>query len=448
MKTKFNIIPDLNALNCITMHPNMAKQNNISARKRWFLRFGIQSLEIKLRTSSFLEENELKISVEVIENLRIPLNCRYEIRREINEIILGPYIGILTASKKSSLDETVQYLSNYLYDYNHIGGAALAFSLEGINPIEKTIEGYLYNPEMKKWEPGVYAYPASVFKIIYLNKDWRNHFQTVYGSRFFNSYVFNKWEMYKWLSESSEIIPYLPKTMIYNHAEDIDYLLGMYNEIFVKPVHGSMGDRIFKVSKNGINGLKLEYHQNGVPYEKQFSSIQELDSYFKDQFKKKTIILQQALDLISYEGKKIDFRIVMVKNQSGVWEDMCMVAKYGQQGSIVTNILAGGTAEIGEITIQKIFGLSDEEVYRFRKEINRIILNAADRIEECGVHCGNLGVDIAIDTSKNVWIIEMNNLNPSPLFALDINDRPLFYQIKRLNMLYAKRLAGFPEDLQ
>jgi len=126
---------------------------------------------------------------------------------------------------------------------------------------------------------------------------------------------------------------------------------------------------------------------------------------------------------------------------------MCMVAKYGQQGSIVTNILAGGTAEIGEITIQKIFGLSDEEVYRFRKEISRIVLKAADRIEECGGHCGNLGIDVAIDTSRNVWIIEMNNLNPSPLFALDINDRQLFYQIKRLNMLYAKRLAGFPEDL-
>ncbi|MBT2601826.1 YheC/YheD family protein [Bacillus sp. ISL-53] len=447
MRTKFNIIPDLNALNCLTIHPNMAKQNNITARKRWFLRFGIQALEIKLRTSSSLEENELKISVDVIENLRIPLNCRFEIRRENNEILLGPYIGILTASKKSSLDESVQYLSNYLYDYDHIGGAALAFSLESINPIENTIEGYLYNSEMKKWEPGVFAYPASVFKIIFLNKYWRNHFQTVFGRRFFNSYVFNKWEMYKWLSESSEFLPYLPKTMIYNHAEDLDFLLGIYNEIFVKPVHGSMGDRIFRVSKNEVNGLKLEYHQNGVPHEKQFSNIQELDAYFKSQFKRKIIILQQALDLISYEGKRIDFRIVMVKNQSGVWEDMCMVAKYGQQGSIVTNILAGGTAEIGEITIQKIFGLSDEEVYRFRKEISRIVLKAADRIEECGVHCGNLGIDVAIDTSRNVWIIEMNNLNPSPLFALDINDRQLFYQIKRLNMLYAKRLAGFPEDL-
>lgn len=161
----------------------------------------------------------------------------------------------------------------------------------------------------------------------------------------------------------------------------------------------------------------------------------------------KPVILQQSLDLISYNGKKIDFRIVMVKNQSGNWEDMCMVAKYGQQGSIVTNMFAGGTAEVGEITLKKIFDISEKEVFRFRKEISRTVHEAALCIEKYGVHCGNLGIDIGIDTSRKVWIIEINNLDPTPLFALHINDRQLFYQIKRLNMLYAKNLAGFPEEL-
>ncbi|MCM2532751.1 YheC/YheD family protein [Neobacillus pocheonensis] len=447
MKQKYKIIPDLNAQNSLTIHPNEAKQNNILSFKKWFLRFGIQALEIKLKTSSSLNENEIKLSVGIIDFLRIPLCCRFEIRQENNEILLGPFIGILATLKKKSLDESVQYLSNYLYDYEHIGGAVIAFSLEGIDPHRYTIEGYIFNPDRKEWEPGVYSYPASVFKIIYLNKDWRNHFQTVFGSRLFNSYVFNKWEMYKWLSKEANIIPYLPKTVLYSKPQDLESFLNIYNDIFVKPVHGSMGDRIFKVSKIGKKELNLEYHQNGVPYETIFPNVFDLAAFFKAQFKGKTIILQQALDLISFEGKKIDFRIVMVKNQVGVWEDMCMVAKYGQQGSIVTNILAGGTAKIGEITLQKIFSVSDEEVFRLRKEISRIIHDAAQWIEQCGVHCGNLGIDIAIDTLRKIWIIEMNNLNPSPLFALDISDRQLFYQIKRLNMLYAKRLAGFPEEL-
>lgn len=447
MNPKYKIIPDLNDQNCLTVHPDVAKHQNLSAEKKWFIRFGIQALEIKLKTSSVLNENEIKLSVGIIDYLRIPLNCRFEIRREHNEILLGPFIGILITAKKSSLDERVQYLSNYLYDYDHIGGSVIAFSLEGIDPVQYTIEGYLYNPDTEKWESGIFPYPASVFKIIYLNKDWRNHFQTVFGHRYFNSYVFNKWEMYKWLSHEPQLNSHLPKTMIYHTPQDLETLLSFYNEIFVKPVHGSLGNRIYKVTKNEENGLKLEYHYAGVPHEMIFSNVHDLGAFLKRQFKGKKVILQQSLDLISYHGKKIDFRIVMVKNQSGNWEDLCMVAKYGQQGSIVTNMFAGGTAEVGEITLKKIFDISEKEVFRFRKEISRTVHEAALCLEEYGVHCGNLGIDIGIDTSRKVWIIEINNLNPTPLFALHINDRQLFYQIKRLNMLYAKNLAGFPEEL-
>ncbi|KYD25185.1 hypothetical protein [Parageobacillus toebii] len=52
MNPKYKIIPDLQAQDCLTIHPNTAKQKNISALKKWFLRFGIQALEIKLKISS------------------------------------------------------------------------------------------------------------------------------------------------------------------------------------------------------------------------------------------------------------------------------------------------------------------------------------------------------------------------------------------------------------
>lgn len=446
MKAKYKIVPDLSSHKCLTLNPEAAKKENLSPHNKWFLRFGMQALEITVKTSPSLSANEIKLSIGIIDYLRVPLNSHFELLPKRNEILLGPFIGILTAAKKSTLDDTVQYLSNYVYDYNDIGGTVIAFSLEGMDPITQTIEGYLYNPESKQWDSGVFAYPASVFKIIYLDKEWRNHFQTVFGNNYFNSYVFNKWEMYKWLSQEPDLMKHLPYTLVYHSEQELDTILNQYNEIYVKPVHGSMGERIFKISKNGENDLHLVYRENGVPNEIHFTTFYDVGNFFKSQFKGKTFILQQALDLISFNEKKIDFRIVLVKNQAGNWEDMCMVGKYGQQGSIVTNILAGGSAEIGEITLKKVFGLSEQETFRLRSEISRISLDAARCIEESGVHCGNLGVDIAIDKSGKVWIIEINNLNPSPLFALDINDRQLFYQIKRLNMLYAKRLAGFCDE--
>ena len=95
MKIRINkVIPDLHANNCLTIHPDVAKYHNLSSNKKWFLRFGTQALEMKLKTSSVLNEDEIKLSISIIKLLRIPINCRFEIRRENNEILLGPFIGI------------------------------------------------------------------------------------------------------------------------------------------------------------------------------------------------------------------------------------------------------------------------------------------------------------------------------------------------------------------
>ena len=43
----------------------------------------------------------------------------------------------------------------------------------------------------------------------------------------------------------------------------------------------------------------------------------------------------------------------------------------------------------------------------------------------------------------HIWIIEVNNKDPNHTILLDAKDRQQLYSIKRANMLYAKRLAGF-----
>ncbi len=445
MEPKYRIMPDLTNQNCLTIHPNLAKGKTILLQKKWFLRFGMQAMEINLKTSSKIKDSEVKISLSMIDFLRIPLSGFYEIRLADNEIIIGPYIGILVASNKEYLARSVEYLTTYLKDYAHIGGAIVAFSLEGIDPLQNTVTGYMFNPETNDWEPGIFSYPAAVFKTIYLNKDWRNYFQRVFGQCMFNSYVFNKWEMFKWLQQVSELKNHLPNTTLYKRPQDLEAFLNLHKEVYVKPLNGSHGLGIYKVSKAG-ESFRIDYEQDGVHHGFPLANILDLVEFLRSKLKKK-YMLQQAIDLISIEGRKVDFRIVLTKGQTGVWKDMIMVAKHGKSGSTVTNIKSGGSAELGETTLKKFFDLSEAEVLQWRQDILLIVLKAVQSIEEFGVHCGNLGVDIAIDAQKRIWIIEINNLNPDPLIALDVNNREIFYEIKRMNMLYAKRLAGFPEEL-
>lgn len=43
----------------------------------------------------------------------------------------------------------------------------------------------------------------------------------------------------------------------------------------------------------------------------------------------------------------------------------------------------------------------------------------------------------------NLWLIEMNNRDPDPTIALDINNVQLYYDLKTNPLFYAKSLAGF-----
>ncbi|WP_243840679.1 YheC/YheD family protein [Paenisporosarcina antarctica] len=59
--------------------------------------------------------------------------------------------------------------------------------------------------------------------------------------------------MYKWLSTNSNLSKHLPITRLVNSLQDIIGFLGKYIEGIIKPINGSYGEDIFKVSKQAVN---------------------------------------------------------------------------------------------------------------------------------------------------------------------------------------------------
>jgi len=163
----------------------------------------------------------------------------------------------------------------------------------------------------------------------------------------------------------------------------------------------------------------------------------------KRNISKSRFIIQKALDLIATDEKTIDFRALIVKDHYGEWRDIGIIARHGVKGSITSNISTGGSAELAQITLKNILKLTDEEVSKFRKRMSTIAINAARGLEESGISCGNLGVDLGVDLNGDVWIVEINNRDPNHTIALDAKDRQMFFKVRLQNMLYAKKLAGF-----
>jgi len=64
-------------------------------------------------------------------------------------------------------------------------------------------------------------------------------------------------------------------------------------------------------------------------------------------------------------------------------------------------------------------------------------------LDEYGLNCGTLGLDIGVDLEEKIWLIEINNRDPDPSIALNVHDLQLYYELKTGPLFYAKFLAGF-----
>jgi glutathione synthase/RimK-type ligase-like ATP-grasp enzyme len=439
---RYKISPDYSREGFITLNPEMISKTVMKNRKIAYIRFGIKCCEVKVGTSQELETDEILLSHEIMEELKIPAFLSYEMALDKNNISFGPFIGMLAERSEESLKEIIDNLKSYVYGYEEIGGVVLVFSTEGINQTSHTIRGFVFNPVTDSFEEGTYYYPASIFKRIGMVKELRDHFHTLLGDVVFNNYIFNKWEAHQWLNGFDSIKGHLPHTILYESPKGIREFLNEYDTAYVKPIYGSQGVGIIKVEKKG-NWFFAYYSQEGEEKEVCFKSTMELNAFLKNNLNSGKFIVQKTLKLISTDERTIDFRALIIKDPYGVWQDIGMIARHGVKGSITSNVSTGGSAELAEITLKNMLKLSDEESSKFRKKMSSIAVNAAKGLEESGISCGNLGIDIGVDINGDIWIIEINNRDPNHTIALDAKDRQMFLRARLLNMLYAKKLAGF-----
>jgi hypothetical protein len=428
----------------LTIHPNIAKALGISHQQKRLIRFGIQSFPIEVYTSYDLQLNQARLSSDIVNKLQLPLSCHFDIQQKDGEIQIGPYIGILPGFHQKSVKKYLDDLLDYVYHYRDIWGAILVFSLDKVDKVNLTMKGYLFNPVTNQWDEGTFPYPSSVFIMTgTVSFEWIEHFQSVMGDSLFNDFYFNKWSIHKRLAASPHVKDYLPSSILYEKPSNIYSFLKQYPNAIIKSINASKGSYIYKISTDGHN-LVIAYPKKGETNKVQFKNKNEACSLFKKYFEEREFMIQQSLDLITYQNRTIDFRLILVKNQQGQWQIMGMFSRHGQPGNILSNI--SPMIKSGEETLKEVLQLSDSNIEALIQEIFHVAIEAVKAIENTGVHFANTGVDMAIDKEGKIWIIEIQHCNPSHDIALEAGFEGLYYEILKTNMLYAKRLAGFPNN--
>jgi YheC/D like ATP-grasp len=233
---------------------------------------------------------------------------------------------------------------------------------------------------------------------------------------FFNARFLNKLEVFSALIDSSYLKAYVPFTEECLTALQLENFIQKYNSVFIKPIHGSQGRNIFKITKVNEQ-FRLQNSQNSE-VDAHFQTIPQLFRSIKPHLKKRTYLIQEGLPLILKDERLVDFRFLCHKNKSNKWEVTSMVARVGHPTQFVSNLARGGDLQ----KIDEFLGhyLPKKERIHFKKLLTELAIECCKCIDISfdGLFA-EFGVDLAIDEQFNPWVIELNSKPSKDLQIVD-----------------------------
>src|SRR5690606_596174 len=121
-------------------------------------------------------------------------------------------------------------------------------------------------------------------------------------------------------------------------------------------------------------------------------------------------VIQQGIPLTLDNGRVHDYRILVQKNGVGQWTVTGGAGRIGAPRSITANLHGGGSAVAMNRLIQQ-FVEPTVNLSHVQEDINNLSIQLAHFLEENGYTLCEIAIDIAIDKTGKLWIIE---LNPKP----------------------------------
>lgn len=390
---------------------------------------------------SFRNSNMIQLSKSLRARLTLPNDWNPKLVSAGGVITLGPIIGILAARP---FDRQTTYFHHLIRLAKEKQMFVYVFEPKDINWDQQVIKGTTLDGE------GIFPFPAVIYdrflfrgktNITYDIDEVRVKLQTLYKIPFLNppslfQLTGNKWETHQLLLDKHE--EYLPETRLIEHSTDLTEMLDRYGEVYIKPVlGGSMSKGVIRIIRRPT--AILMFHLNTKALQ-QFSRGDELFEVISPLIERTPHLIQEGIRRKKYNGKYLEVRVYMQKNEKQTWFRTGMVTR-----------LTGEEVMTGDL----------EENLRLSKVMNSLYLDATERrymtnqlgkvakkivttVEQEIGNFGELAVDLCIDQYDSIKLLEIN-AKPDNLFS-QIRAYKLrsLAGIRLLN--YAASLAGYSDQ--
>ncbi|WP_128893786.1 YheC/YheD family protein [Longirhabdus pacifica] len=234
----------------------------------------------------------------------------------------------------------------------------------------------------------------------------------------------NKWMHYRLFQSNQRLSAHLPHTVLMT-SKTLHSMLMKYRMVYIKPTVGAFGKGVMKVEYiKDINGLPFRYQVEEAVY--YFTSFSDLMTSIRKHTIKKPYIIQRGVELINYQSRPVDLRI-MLQKEDGQYNVVGIACRVAHPDKIITNASGGGEV----IPVQRLLTSSRISkglitIYKMQEVAllaSKVLKNKFPQIKE-------FGVDIGLDKTMKPWIIEINTRPLIRIFE-KLGDRDILDRIQR-----------------
>ncbi|WP_284641159.1 YheC/YheD family endospore coat-associated protein [Paenibacillus silviterrae] len=361
---------------------------------------------------------------------------------------LGPLIGVMVSRANASAGDklfgTTTAFCHEMTEACKIYGAAVFFCTpEDLKTAGDTVKGWHY---AGRWIRSTFPVPHVLYNRLtsrrYENYPHVQQFVSQARSKhrtiMFNEKYLNKSEVFDALRKEAGLQTYLPESHLLRNFATLKSMCSKYASVFLKPITGSLGKGIIRIRRSeggtyiahftGLNGTRKQVYR----------SLTQLYSAISGKVKTGRHQIQQGLNLIQAGDRPIDFRALVQRDDTGSWTVTSIVGRIAGNHQFVSNLARGGTLCTVREALARA-GASASGAARLKRAALQIAKGIETQVEG---HFAELGVDLALDTSGRVWLLEVNS-KPSKDDNTPLNaERKIRPSVKTV-VQYARHAAKF-----
>ena len=329
-------------------------------------------------------------------------------------------VGILTSRVDGAapFNRQTSLFKRMLKTGSELGVTVYVFDSRDVNWVAKKVYGYTFTAG--RWVRRQYPLPDVVydrtFGLNFASTDMaRRRLTSSFGVKLFNTHLGGKMRMYNLMRADALLCAHLPATHRVCGAPSVAKALAVNGSAYLKPETGAQGKGLINLRRSA-NGVSYTFVAPGYKnIGEQAAGVAAALSILRSHVNLSSYLVQPDIRLLRTHGGICDVRALVQRGGDGAWSLTGAAVRVGRPGQIISNLHGGGRA----LRLDTLLGAAFSDaatVATITQRIEELALRVGDVLARSTRCLGELGVDLGVDKTGKIWIIEANSRTGRSIF--------------------------------